>query len=316
MVSIAVHSRTGTGPAAPLRRPCSDQPRAPHCATVGRSTRRGIRGPAPDAAPTDATTRERAPDEASTDATADEASTLSSNGCPAGMSRVTTFCVDTYEAYVVEVDDAGVESPHSPYATLGDGVVARARVAAGVVPQAYVSQVQAAAACAQAGKRLCAASEFTLACRGADAGDDYPYGGTTRVPGDCNEGQGSPLPAFFGSDSSSWTYADLNDPRLDDRDGGLVPSGSLPRCISPFGVADCVGNVIEWGADPPDSNGHARLRGGSMADSELNGRGCLEHRAQENPQEDGKTGRREAENIFQPSRLPAFLSLALRAARP
>ncbi|MBL0198471.1 MAG: hypothetical protein IPQ09_30490 [Myxococcales bacterium] len=56
----------------------------------------------------------------------------------------------------------------------------RARSAPNVVPQAYISQVQAAAACAAADKRLCAAKELARACRGDDAGARYPYGGVTH----------------------------------------------------------------------------------------------------------------------------------------
>ncbi|HEX7604025.1 MAG TPA: hypothetical protein VF316_20550, partial [Polyangiaceae bacterium] len=38
---------------------------------------------------------------------------------------------------------------------------------------------------------------------------------------------------------------------------------------------DCVGNLHEWGADPPDVNGHGRFRGGFYGDAEFNGHGCL-----------------------------------------
>jgi formylglycine-generating enzyme required for sulfatase activity len=195
-------------------------------------------------------------------------------GCPPGMARVTTFCVDRYEAYVVEVTDAGTEQPRSPYQVIG-GAAVRAKTAAGVVPQGYISQVEATAACRSAGKRLCSATEFALACRGADASNDYPYGGTTHRPGYCNEGKGSSVARFFGNDPSQWTYAEFNDPRLDQWDGGLARTGAYPRCVSPYGVHDCVGNLHEWGSDPPDVNGHGRFRGGFYGDAEVNGPGCL-----------------------------------------
>jgi hypothetical protein len=66
------------------------------------------------------------------------------------------FCLDTCEAYVVELDGDGTERPHSPYDVV-DGLRVRAKVAANVVPQAYVSQVQASGAYINAGKRLCTA---------------------------------------------------------------------------------------------------------------------------------------------------------------
>jgi hypothetical protein len=194
--------------------------------------------------------------------------------CPAGMVHVQAFCVDTYEAYVVEVDDAGVEHAHSPYATV-DGLTVRAKNEAGVVPQGYISQLEAAVACQAAGKRLCSGAEFRTACSGPDGGDWYPYGGQVDIPGYCNEGKGSMLPTLFGNDASAWTYADFNDPRLNQIDGGLAPAGSYPRCASPDGVFDCMGNLIEWGSDPVDVSGHGRLRGGHYGDSELNGPGCL-----------------------------------------
>jgi hypothetical protein len=195
-------------------------------------------------------------------------------GCLPGMIRVGSFCVDQFEAYVVDVDGAGNEHPHSPYDTI-DGSV-RAKTARGVAPQGYISQVQATAACNAAGKRLCTAAEFSVFCRGGpDSGAYYPYGGTTDVPGYCNEGKGSSMPMFFGNNPQTWTYADFNDPRLNQWDGGLGFTGSYPHCVSPFGVYDCMGNLHEWGADPADQNGHGRFRGGFYGDSEINGPGCL-----------------------------------------
>ena len=197
--------------------------------------------------------------------------------CPAGMVLVSTYCIDTWEAYVVELDDAGVEHPHSPYDVV-DGLTVRAKTAGGVAPQGYISQVEATAACALAGKRLCSADEFHQACEGpgwADGGTYYPYGGETRIPGYCNADKGSEMPLLFGSNAADWTYADFNDPRLNQLDGGLALTGSYPHCESPYGIFDCVGNLHEWGSDPADSSGHGRFRGGFYGDATLNGPGCL-----------------------------------------
>ncbi len=227
--------------------------------------------PAVDAAP-DSTLAEAGPPGDGGDLA--DAAEVEAGPCPAGMILVTTYCIDAWEAYVTELDDAGAERPHSPYDVV-DGLTVRARTAGHVVPQGYISQVQAAAACAAAGKRLCSADEFHLACEGPDAGNWYPYGGETDVPGWCNEGKGSMMPILFGSNAASWTYADFNDPRLDQIEGGLAPTQSYPHCRSPFGVYDCMGNLHEWGSDPPDVNGHGRFRGGFYGDAELNGPGCL-----------------------------------------
>ena len=194
-------------------------------------------------------------------------------GCPGEMARIGAACIDRWEAYVVELDAAGNESPHSPFVPV-DGLTVRAKAAPGVPPQGYISQVQATAACQRAGKRLCSAAEFSLACRGPDATNVYPYGGTTRKVGACNEGKGSSVARFFGSDASKWTYANFNDPRLNQWDGGLAPTGAYPQCVSPLGVWDCVGNLHEWGSDPPDSRNRGRFRGGFYGDAEINGKGC------------------------------------------
>ncbi|MGD0529966.1 MAG: SUMF1/EgtB/PvdO family nonheme iron enzyme [Polyangiaceae bacterium] len=185
-----------------------------------------------------------------------------------------SYCVDRWEAYVVEVDDAGAEHPHSPYDVV-DGLVVRAKSAANVVPQGYISQVEATAACNLAGKRLCSADEFHLACEGPNPANWYPYGGQTDIPGYCNEAKGSMMPILFGSNSANWTYADFNDPRLNQIDGGLAPTGTYPHCESPWGLFDCMGNLHEWGSDPADANGHGRFRGGFYGDAEINGPGCL-----------------------------------------
>jgi sulfatase modifying factor 1 len=78
-------------------------------------------------------------------------------GCPGGMARVGAYCIDRYEAHVVEIDPNGDEVPHSPHATV-TGLAIRAKSAANVIPQAYISQKEATAACANAGKRLCSGS--------------------------------------------------------------------------------------------------------------------------------------------------------------
>jgi hypothetical protein len=198
-------------------------------------------------------------------------------GCPdtSNMIRIGAFCVDRFEGRVVQLLADGGTTPHDPLYVLSDDAGYRAIVEQGKRPQGYISQLQATAACNEAGKRLCAATEFAQACRGPDAGNFYPYGGTTHIAGYCNEGKGSSMPLFFGNNPANWTYADFNDPRLNAWDGGLYETGSFPHCVSPYGVYDCVGNLHEWGSDPADVNGHGRFRGGFYGDAEINGHGCL-----------------------------------------
>jgi len=191
--------------------------------------------------------------------------------CPEGMAHVGGYCMDRYEAYVVELDEQSHEQPHSPYTPV-DGLRVRAKVAVGVVPQGYISQVQAAGACQNAGKRLCSASEFSLACRGPNRSASYPYGGTKRVRGKCNEGKGSAVPAVFGQ-GAPFDQSLMNDPRLNQWPGGLAKTGAYAGSVSPYGVYDLVGNLHEWGAEVAP-NGHGYFRGGFYGDAEINGAGC------------------------------------------
>jgi len=191
--------------------------------------------------------------------------------CPEGMAHIGAYCMDRYEAHVVELDAAGGEHPHSPYTPV-DGLRVRAKVAKGVVPQGYISQVQAAAACGNAGKRLCVASEFLLACRGPDRKSSYPYGGTRHQRGKCNEGKGSAVSIVFGS-NAPFDRTLMNDPRLNRWSGGLAKTGAYSKSVSPYGVYDLVGNLHEWGAEVAP-NGHGAFRGGFYGDAEINGAGC------------------------------------------
>lgn len=198
-------------------------------------------------------------------------SSLPGSACPTGMAHINGYCIDRYEAYVVELDAAGGESPHSPYMPV-DGLKVRAKVAEGVVPQGYISQVQAQSACQNAGKRLCTAAEFSLACRGPNRNATYPYGGTRRKRGKCNEGKGSAVTAVFGQGAPFDRHL-MNDARLNRWPGGLAKTGEYSASVSPYGVFDLVGNLHEWSAEVA-ANGHGSFRGGFYGDAEINGPGC------------------------------------------
>lgn len=109
---------------------------------------------------------------------------------------------------------------------------------AGVKPAVWVSYDDAKRACALEGKRLCAAEEWELACEGSGMWP-YPYG-LSRDAKACNDRRAGPI-ADPGKLDDPWARgAEI------ERTDGRVPSGSAPACVSPFGVADMIGNVEEW----------------------------------------------------------------------
>jgi len=192
-------------------------------------------------------------------------------GCPAGMVGVRgKFCIDAYEASVDIVNARGRTLRHqSPYQTPADDARIRARSRRGVVPQAYISQAQAEAACEAAGKRLCSDSEWLEACKGRDP-TLYPYG-DEHQDGRCNDEGVSPLRTLHGKDDGLGVFGieAMNDPRLNQIPGTVARTGKFRRCRSSFGTYDMVGNLHEWTADPGGT-----FRGGYYLDNEINGRGC------------------------------------------
>src|SRR4030095_4533596 len=108
----------------------------------------------------------------------------------------------------------------------------------GVYPVVMTNWIEASDACKLEGKRLCTESEWTLACEGGDQ-RPYPYG-ATRDPEACNIDRHYRLPDLQAF-SDGWRVSKEVD-KLDQR----VPSGSMPGCVSTFGVYDMTGNVDEW----------------------------------------------------------------------
>jgi hypothetical protein len=185
-------------------------------------------------------------------------------GCPAGMIRVTTFCVDKYEASLVRMDTGDPWCPLDNPGTLA----MRAVSVAGVVPQAYIDGVQAGEACLNAGKRLCTDAEWLRACQGPQ-GLTYPYG-NTKEPGVCNDHRAEhPAVEYFGT-TASWIYTMLENSCLDQLPETVDPTGSRTGCVTAEGAFDMMGNVHEWTA-----NATGAFRGGYFMDTVLNGPGCL-----------------------------------------
>jgi sulfatase modifying factor 1 len=191
--------------------------------------------------------------------------------CPAGSVLVDrAFCIDVFEASLVEVLPRNRTRAWSPYATPAVGGRYRAVSRRGGVPQGYVSQVQARAACAAAGKRLCREAEWVRACKGP-APTPWPYG-PRHVPGRCNDGRVGPVPRLFGP-GNVFHAAQMNDPRVNQLPGTLARSGSHRRCTNRFGVFDMVGNLHEW-VEATTRSGRGVFRGGYYVDVHINGEGC------------------------------------------
>jgi formylglycine-generating enzyme required for sulfatase activity len=196
--------------------------------------------------------------------------TAERKGCPAGMTRVEGFCIDAYEASLDVVGKGGKTlRRHSPYHTPKPGLRVAARSRRGVVPQAYLSQEQAAEACEAVGKRLCTDAEWLSACRGREP-TRFPYG-DEHVSGRCNDSGISPLRKLHGADDSLDVFGleAMNDAKLNQLAGTVALTGKFRRCRNSFGAHDMVGNLHEWTADPEGT-----FRGGYYLDTKTHGEGC------------------------------------------
>jgi sulfatase modifying factor 1 len=218
------------------------------------------------------------------------------------MVVVGTFCVDRYEASMIDAVSLEPLSPYYPpqpkllreiYRAwtferpyTGDGEARamplpepsiwqrshdfspKAVSRSGAVPQAYLSFYLAQQACGRAGKRLCKHEEWMTACRG-ERGTKFPYGDAFDRKL-CNV-YGYTHPAYVLHGNSS---AGHRDPRLnllvaDGERPLLRRTGSTPTCASRWGddaVFDMVGNVDEWVDDE-----HGRVAGGFYARSTTSG---------------------------------------------
>jgi formylglycine-generating enzyme required for sulfatase activity len=116
------------------------------------------------------------------------------------------------------------------------------------LPRNDLNLLEAARICSALGKRLCSESEWTFACEGQEM-FPYPYG-FQRAP-ICNQDR--------------WDLLAGRAPeprRLRDQ---REPTDAHPRCVSPFGAYNMVGNVDEItvrdGA-PPGTRFTLALKGG------------------------------------------------------
>jgi formylglycine-generating enzyme required for sulfatase activity len=193
------------------------------------------------------------------------------HGCPAGAVLIDgRFCIDRFEASLVELTGRGHARPWSPFEVPARGARYRAVSRSGVFPQGYVSQVQARAACEAAGKRLCTSAEWLTACRGPSP-TTFPYG-DVRIPGRCNDDGINPVPRVFRGSRDVFHFTQMNDPRLNQQPRTLARTGQFRRCSNRYGVRDMVGNLHEWTDERHGNLGV--FRGGYYADTHINGDGC------------------------------------------
>jgi formylglycine-generating enzyme len=197
------------------------------------------------------------------------------SGCLPNMVSIGgSYCIDPYEASLVEHLENGEERPWPYYQILQSDVTVRAVSLRGVFPQGYISGVQAREACERSGKRLCKPDEWRNACKGP-SGTIFPYGNSREV-GRCNDNGRSSMrffnPKLDSKPEHRWMWGDagnMADPRLNQLDGTLTRTGEREGCTNEYGVFDMVGNLHEW-VDDPDGT----FQGGYYLDTHINGDGC------------------------------------------
>jgi hypothetical protein len=198
-----------------------------------------------------------------------------SSGCPRDMAAIGgSYCIDRYEASLVEHLADGEEREWPYYEVISGDVAVRAVSLQGVYPQGYISGVQAREACERSGKRLCRPDEWRSACMGP-SGTVFPYGDEREV-GRCNDNGRSSM-RFFNPQLDSkpehrWMWGaagNMADPRLNQLEGTLTRTGERSGCTNEYGVFDMVGNLHEWVDDP-----NGTFQGGYYLDTHLNGDGC------------------------------------------
>jgi len=205
--------------------------------------------------------------------------------CPDDMVLAGRFCVDRYEAHLVELRPGGAASVHPHHLRPVAGASYVAANAKRVFPQGYISRLESEAACGVAGKRLCSRVEWQLACHGTAS----PPASAARR---CNSGKEHLLALMF---KQPFHYdAHFNSPELNKTAGFLAHTGEYEACESEIGAHDMVGNLHEWVSDTvsralivqlesdgvrrqwqPSQVGNGTFMGGFYSTSGEHGPGCL-----------------------------------------
>lgn len=160
----------------------------------------------------------------------------------------TNFWIDTYEA----------SRPDATATTIGT-VSWQACSEPDRLPWFGATYVEATAACAAQGKRLCTEAEWQLACSGP-TGNAYPYG------------------SQFDTDACNGREYDHDCTGLDESATLATgtaygcPKPATSSCVSTYGAVDMSGNVAEWTSTPVGAAAF-RVRGGSY-NSRLEGLSC------------------------------------------
>lgn len=219
------------------------------------------------------------------------AQTRGTDGCFEGMAPVEGFCIDKWEAVAVDLNTSEEASPYFvlrggkdypgarwqeavwkakpkadyplpplPASQNSTAFKPKAVTKPGVYPQGFSTKQTAAAACQNAGKRLCTRQEWYKACIGPDQSAAegkfpvlFPYG-SSYSKDKCNFNVVNAHPLLVVGRSSS----ELDDPRLmlAKKDGRrlLAKTGDFADCTNGYGVFDMVGNQDEIVDDPPGGN--------------------------------------------------------------
>ncbi|MEW5896056.1 MAG: SUMF1/EgtB/PvdO family nonheme iron enzyme [Nanoarchaeota archaeon] len=204
------------------------------------------------------------------------------NGCKSGMVKIDNFCIDQYEASLIDISSGKPWSPYCDPTYHGNIGQLKAVSVRGAIPQNDINQINAEKACANAGKRLCTGEEWLRACQGSDK-LIYPYG-NELLKEQCNDEGYTPeehavkritqdYPQLFAGTacSSRWNVRPcMQHPAINQQSGTLTKTGEMSGCKTAEGVYDLVGNVAEWTADPQGT-----FRGGyyQLTEGETN-KGC------------------------------------------
>jgi hypothetical protein len=270
----------------------SNAPAAPHATT---SAVPDASAEARDAEVADAEAPDAGAPDADADADASEAGTLpgTSEGCPSDMvlvhggycPEVNQVCLEHHDEY--NRDEARKKEKRDHGEDVGTSTVSERCLRykepseclsskrrpmrfcmdryewpnkAGELPSLLVSWLDARATCEKIGKRLCTEDEFNFGCEG-EAMLPYTYG-YVRDATKCNidrpyRKREHKLLKYESCLKKPECKKELE--KLDQR----LPTGSLPACVSPFGVYDLNGNINEWvlrpNEKPPTRSG---LKGG------------------------------------------------------